>query len=203
MTIPNLQFPLGLLDFPNQNMLVTLNSNLIANGTSENPITFRGCGYGTNKLDFKGLVIGNRSLNSPSGSPTRLNYCNFNNLNAEYSVQVGTSSQTNIPLVFEYNTSNPVKDIRIFPTGQNLTIGNIAYNQMDIHIRAETGKITTTGVIHIPQGRTIYFEPYSNGAYYLFNDNTFLDIEEEWLLKVHHQARSSLIKPQDHGALII
>lgn len=167
-------------DFVNQNMAVVGNSNIDANGTSQNPINFRGIGYGTNRLNFLGLIIGVRPLISSSGLPTRLKYCNFNNLNSPnlgYSIIVATTLPTNIPLILENNTSSPAKDIRIYPTNENLTIENIAYNQMDIHLRAETGKITTAGTIHVPQGRTVYFEPYSNGAYYLFNDNTFLDIE--------------------------
>ncbi|MBZ0201878.1 MAG: right-handed parallel beta-helix repeat-containing protein [Ignavibacteria bacterium] len=155
-------------------------SRSLQNGTSQNPITFRGCGYGQYRLDFRKLIIGNRPSNSPTNQPTRLNYCIFNNLTTITPFQVVTSLPTNIPLLIENNSSDRSDaKMDIMNTSQNLYIQNIGNNNMDIDLgtNGPNGKFTFKGIIHVPQYRTVTFHSSFEGSQYLFENNTYLEIE--------------------------
>ncbi|MCC7159512.1 MAG: right-handed parallel beta-helix repeat-containing protein, partial [Ignavibacteria bacterium] len=172
--------PGTIIDEPDRNMTVTSNANIDANGTSQNPITFRGCGYGQYRLDFRKLIIGNRPSNSPTNQPTRLNYCIFNNLTTITPFQVVTSLPTNIPLLIENNSSDRSDaKMDIMNTSQNLYIQNIGNNNMDIDLgtNGPNGKFTFKGIIHVPQYRTVTFHSSFEGSQYLFENNTYLEIE--------------------------
>lgn len=170
--------PGTILDFPNQRLIVSPNANLIAPGTSHNGIIFRGCGYGQNRLAFSGLLIGNRPLNSPTSSPTIISYCNFDNLNIQKALQVVTNSATNIPLIIEGNSSSRTDAfIEFSPHQADLNVLRIAYNEMDVHFKPTTGKIKIIVGLHSPPNKTLYFYPHTSGAYYLFGDNSALNIE--------------------------
>jgi len=170
--------PGTLIDCLDPRMMVAPYSNIDAVGTNDNPITFRGCGYGQHRINFNGILVGNRPASSSSNQPTRFKYCNLIDPVGDFAIHITNTVTTAVPLILENNSStNPNAIIKIGPTAQNLTISNIAYNEMDIHLSATAGNIIFAGTLHIPQNRTVYFTPYIDGAKYLFGNNTFLEIE--------------------------